>query len=387
MRRHNLMKTCVYLPGRRDVLATVTTLVTVLLVLLELQGSSAAAAAGSERCTANEHGQMDCGNLTVRLSQGDYEVRLKARERALRSEQAANRIRLERLRKLHRQAADTLKETLYAQIGTARTYQYTLAAELDELKRRQSRPHRSFGRLVDALSAAQATLDTLPPALPAATVEAASAALRDADVSSAEQELEAIAESLGQLLEPRDEKAALVNFQAGMLAEEWVDWRTAYQHYARAVDLEPENWRYAQQAGNLAWRVGEYETAADYHESVLRTVLAGFGTENHETATAMNALAIAYVALARYAEAEPLLRTASTISEKTLGEKHRDVATGYNNLAVLLEQQGKLDEAESTYRKALDIARSSLGRKHRDTRSTDRNLKQLLVERATTQSP
>jgi tetratricopeptide (TPR) repeat protein len=196
-----------------------------------------------------------------------------------------------------------------------------------------------------------------------------------------------IAESLGQLLEPRDEKAALVNFQAGMLAEEWVDWRTAYQHYARAAELEPGNWRYVQQAGNLAWRVGEYETAADHHESVLGTVLAGFDTQSHETAAAMNALAIAYVALARYAEAEPLLRTASTISEKTLGEKHRDVATGYNNLAVLLEQQGKLDEAESTYRKALDIARSSLGRKHRDTRSTDRNLKQLLVERATTQSP
>jgi tetratricopeptide (TPR) repeat protein len=47
-----------------------------------------------------------------------------------------------------------------------------------------------------------------------------------------------------------------------------------------------------------------------------------------------------YRAQGRYAEAEPPLKRALAIYEKTLGPDHPSVATGLNNLASLYEDQG-----------------------------------------------
>jgi len=45
-------------------------------------------------------------------------------------------------------------------------------------------------------------------------------------------------------------------FQAGELAEQRIDWRIAYAHYARAARLQPGNPQYTQKAGLLADEMG-----------------------------------------------------------------------------------------------------------------------------------
>ncbi|WP_425262111.1 tetratricopeptide repeat protein [Prosthecochloris aestuarii] len=49
---------------------------------------------------------------------------------------------------------------------------------------------------------------------------------------------------------------------------------------------------------------------------------------------------------------------------RTAGPEHPDVATSLNNLAVLLEAQGKYAEAEPLYRSATHICEQSLGASH-----------------------
>jgi tetratricopeptide (TPR) repeat protein len=63
-------------------------------------------------------------------------------------------------------------------------------------------------------------------------------------------------------------------------------------------------------------------------------------------------------AKARYAEAEPLLRRALVVNEKSLGPDHPTLASRLNNLANLLHDTNRLAEAERLYRRALKIEES-----------------------------
>jgi hypothetical protein len=57
----------------------------------------------------------------------------------------------------------------------------------------------------------------------------------------------------------------------------------------------------------------------------------------------------------RLGEAEPLMRQALAIWEKSLGPDHPDVAIGLNNLANLLKDTNLLGEAEPLMRRQLEI--------------------------------
>src|SRR5260370_960021 len=66
----------------------------------------------------------------------------------------------------------------------------------------------------------------------------------------------------------------------------------------------------------------------------------------------------------RRTEAEPLLRRALAITEKSYGPDHPDVAERLNNLAWLLETTNRLGEAEPLFRRALAITEKSYGSDH-----------------------
>ena len=67
---------------------------------------------------------------------------------------------------------------------------------------------------------------------------------------------------------------------------------------------------------------------------------------------------------ARHAEAEPLMRRALAIDEKSYGPEHPNVATHLNNLAHLLQDTNRLGEAEPLMRRALAIDEKSYGAEH-----------------------
>ena len=94
-------------------------------------------------------------------------------------------------------------------------------------------------------------------------------------------------------------------------------------------------------------------------------------------ATALNNLAVLLLATNRYPEAEPLMRRALAIDEKSLGPDHPDVARDVNNLAELLRVGNRLAEAEPLYRRALAIDEKSFGPEHPNV-ATSNNLALLL---------
>ncbi len=82
--------------------------------------------------------------------------------------------------------------------------------------------------------------------------------------------------------------------------------------------------------------------------------------------------------LARYPEAEEILRATVARKERSLGPDHPHVGASLNNLARLLIWQGKYKEAELLCRRALAILEKSVGADHPDVALCLTNLVQLL---------
>ncbi len=119
-------------------------------------------------------------------------------------------------------------------------------------------------------------------------------------------------------------------------------------------------------------------------EPLMRRALAidekSFGPEDSEVATNLNNLAQLLRATNRLAEAEPLIRRALAIGEESLGPEHPKVAIRLNNLAQLLQDTNRLAEAEPLMRRALAIGEKSFGPEHPNVATQLNNLAQLLQD-------
>jgi tetratricopeptide (TPR) repeat protein len=92
----------------------------------------------------------------------------------------------------------------------------------------------------------------------------------------------------------------------------------------------------------------------------------------------MNQLGLLLNAKALHGEAEPLMRRALAIDEKSFGPDHPDVARDLNNLAALLQATNRLAEAEPLMRHALVIDERSFGPDHPNVAIRLNNLASLL---------
>jgi CHAT domain-containing protein/tetratricopeptide (TPR) repeat protein len=117
-------------------------------------------------------------------------------------------------------------------------------------------------------------------------------------------------------------------------------------------------------------------------EPLMRRALAidekSFGPDHPEVATDLNNLADLLRHTNRLAEAEPLMRRALAIDEKTLGPEHPNVAVRLDNLVQLLQDTNRLAEAEPLMRRALAIDEKSFGPEHPNVAVGLNNLAQLL---------
>ena len=89
----------------------------------------------------------------------------------------------------------------------------------------------------------------------------------------------------------------------------------------------------------------------------------------------------------RLAEAEPLMRRALAIGEKSFGPDHPNVAISLNNLARLLQATNRLTEAEPLFRRALAIDETSFGPDHPEVARDLNNFARLLQERTASPRP
>ena len=120
------------------------------------------------------------------------------------------------------------------------------------------------------------------------------------------------------------------------------------------------------------WELKPLAACAEHWMGMQRREAEGAGIANYS--------ALPMVRLARFSEAEPLLRRALAIGEKHFGSENYGVAMLLNNLASLLSQTNRLAEAEPLYRRALAVQEKCLGPDHPDVAIDLNNLAGLLVD-------
>jgi tetratricopeptide (TPR) repeat protein len=122
----------------------------------------------------------------------------------------------------------------------------------------------------------------------------------------------------------------------------------------------------------------QYSKAEPLMRRALEIDEKSYGLEHPDVARDLNNLATLLQATNRLVEAEPLMRRALEIDEKSYGLEHPRVATELNNLAQLLKATNRLAEAEPLMRRALEIDEKSYGLEHPDVAIDLNNLAQLL---------
>jgi tetratricopeptide (TPR) repeat protein len=133
---------------------------------------------------------------------------------------------------------------------------------------------------------------------------------------------------------------------------------------------------YNEYAMLLRW-LARYSEAEPLLRSALAIDESAVGSEHRRVATRLNNLADLLLNTNRHSEAEPLLRRALNICEKTHGPDHIEVASVLNNLALLLQETERIAEAEPLYRRAIEIGEADQGQ-HPSQATRLNNLAELL---------
>ena len=102
------------------------------------------------------------------------------------------------------------------------------------------------------------------------------------------------------------------------------------------------------------------------HALVAAEAAERFGVGLVAAATILHDVAAYHHARAAWSEAEPLLRRALAIRERTLGPEHPDFATALNHLGLLYQVTGRYAEAEPLHKRAIAIRERALGPEHPD---------------------
>src|SRR5262249_10521489 len=92
--------------------------------------------------------------------------------------------------------------------------------------------------------------------------------------------------------------------------------------------------------GDLYREKGRYAEAEPLYKSAHSMLEKELGQDHREVGQSLNRLGLLYWALGRYAEAEPLYKRALAIDEKGLDPDHPAIGSLLNNLAVLNRRQG-----------------------------------------------
>lgn len=132
----------------------------------------------------------------------------------------------------------------------------------------------------------------------------------------------------------------------------------------------------------LYGRASRLQDEGRYSEaiSIMQKVLAmeeEKGPEHYGLAKALNNLAMIYHDTGAYAQAEPLIQRALTITEKVLGLEHPDMAAVLDNRARLYQTTGSYTKAEPLFKRALVIREKVRGPGHLETATSLNNLSGL----------
>lgn len=130
----------------------------------------------------------------------------------------------------------------------------------------------------------------------------------------------------------------------------------AFQRAAALVDKtsDPLAWADSQsKINNLLIELARYQEAEPLVREALRLYEACLGPDHEKTAYALNSLAVILTGTSQTSQAEPLLRKVLNILELKFGPNHYRVAVAVNNLSQVLIGMNRLTEAEPLLRRVV----------------------------------
>ncbi len=178
--------------------------------------------------------------------------------------------------------------------------------------------------------------------------------------------------------------AALARFRQSP-SPEWNE--RALAAFSRAMTLADRNsaagWDAWDDAAHATYLVlsdlARYDEAERLLRDHLRFSEARHGNDSSKVAGILNNLSNVFLFTNRLKEAEPLYLRALRIHEHSHGPNHPHVATDINNLAILLDDTNRSVEAEPLYRRALVIDEGSGGPNQAPVARDLNNLATLLM--------
>ncbi|MFG0285642.1 MAG: tetratricopeptide repeat protein, partial [Phycisphaerales bacterium JB039] len=129
----------------------------------------------------------------------------------------------------------------------------------------------------------------------------------------------------------------------------------------------------------LFWEQGRLSEAEPLYLQLLKIRGRVLGEEHPDTLGSGNNLALVYWSQGRHADAEALLTQILGVQRRVLGVEHPHTLASMHNLAILHEVMGRLDEAERLNVETLAIRRRVLGEDHPDTLRTLMSLSTLIA--------
>jgi hypothetical protein len=144
----------------------------------------------------------------------------------------------------------------------------TLENELNAVQEQLQNLHNSYQDRIRLLEEAKQQLQALATGLSPEKLQAAKAALAQGDTTLADH-LFAEVEALEQT---GIERAAAAAYQRGKIAEDRIDYPTAYRHFQRAVQLAPAQLDYVEAAARLAYEMQDLHPAIRWYEQRWRVV-------------------------------------------------------------------------------------------------------------------
>ena len=125
---------------------------------------------------------------------------------------------------------------------------------------------------------------------------------------------------------------------------------------------------------------GDFAAAETAQQRVLEIQRRRLGDEDSRVGDTLTDLSVSLMALAKYGEAEAIVRRALDVHRKA-SDSGEATAYDLNNLGSVLRRTGRLAEAETVYRDALAAARRVFGPAHPQLTRTINNLAVTLMEK------
>jgi tetratricopeptide (TPR) repeat protein len=193
------------------------------------------------------------------------------------------------------------------------------------------------------------------------------------------QEVESMLAEASLQLDHESALYADLYYQCGRLAEERLDFESAFEDYRNAAAAENNISSHLLAAGRMARILGNDQDAQAWLERLVSDD-EGEG-QTVEQASARHELALVYVRTDRKDKAGDLFKRSLDIGEAVLSAGHPERGPVMHDYAVLLESNGMYEQAEEYYLKALEVmGRSGYGADHPRLGSTLNRLAGLYEE-------